>query len=154
MSRSRSNTLNLWRELFSHVLMKICILGTMIAYGVWMLTEILDRQYELCVKGQGQMYSKSAFWLVTHTSLSFFHWGVNIWHDGCLWCVEHNKGLGGWYDWGQRSVSNLHNLCLLVCYMNSSYMFWWRVFIFDKLVTCGTYMKMKVLDRQYGSNKK
>ena len=39
-------------------------------------TEMLDRQYELGIKGQGQMYLKFFLWLVTQIS-HFFHQGCS-----------------------------------------------------------------------------
>ena len=64
------------------VFMGVIIFGTMIANSVWMTTEMLDRQYELGIKGQGQIYLKFVLWLVTRISL-FFTNGVLILHNDC-----------------------------------------------------------------------
>ena len=47
------------------------VFSTMIVYGVKVKTEVSNHQYDIGVKGQGQIYL-SVLWLVMRTPLTIF----------------------------------------------------------------------------------
>ena len=51
----------------------------MIAYGVYMMTYVLDRRFDLGIKGQGQTYINPAVWILMQIPLiTFFDGDINI----------------------------------------------------------------------------
>ena len=65
----------------------------MISYGVYISMNISNHQYDLAVKGQGQINIKFVLQLLTQTYFNLLTEGVHIWHNECLWFVDYNKCL-------------------------------------------------------------